>query len=116
MRVLGKDADPFNAIHVATLTSDGKRVLFVSTAEASVQDVETGQKVPLAAATSGEKPDTAIFTADEQKVAGRIMRYATGNIETPETQIVLWSAAAGRQLASATVPGSYDIVGVIGSG
>ena len=111
--VFGKSGNLYNPVHTAEFTPDGKGVLLDNNSEAYLENIATGNKVPLSPG-AGQQFAGLMVSADGKAVLGSMLNMSSDG-KTFTTQISAYSSSDGHQMAQATIPGIYSMVAVPGS-
>lgn len=112
LATFGKAGSLYNQVHPSSFTPDGKRFLFVNSAQSYLEDVATGAKVPVA---QGQdlRLGTLVLSCDGSTVVGTEGKLDGTNYST---QISAYRASDGHAISQTVIPGTYFIQGVPGSG
>jgi len=112
LATFGRSGNEYNQIHEAAFTPDGKRILFANDAEAYMEDIATGRKIPFSAG-QGQRFISLVLSSDGKTVIGAVWA-GVGNQST--TQIVAYSTSDGHEISHAVIPNPYAILDAPESG
>jgi WD40 repeat protein len=96
-----------NEIRAISFAPDGNHILFVTVSAAFLENLATGTKVSFAPG-QGASFDNAILSPDGAAVIGALEKSDGQKLAT---QVVAWNSANGHEIARATIPGTYAVIG-----